>query len=126
MKYILTAIAALAFVACTTDNIAPIQAKGAHPCQDALVAALDGAGFAVQPPEQGLHLLLPLPDGCDDRAMAQAARRQGFGVRALSPMYLAAPQRGLVIGFSGFAPEVLAQAARRGSAVWGVAPYSST
>jgi len=41
MKYILTAIAALAFVACTTDNIAPLQAKGAHPCQDALVAALD-------------------------------------------------------------------------------------
>ncbi len=100
--------------------------RGVRAARDALVAALDGAGFTVQPPEQGLHLLLPLPHGCDDRAMAQAARRQGFGVRALSPMYLVAPQSGLVIGFSGFAPEVLALAARRGSAVWGVAPYSST
>ena len=41
MKYILTAIAAIAFAACTTENIAPLQAKGAHPCQDARVAALD-------------------------------------------------------------------------------------
>lgn len=80
--------------------------------RDALVAELATAGHALTPPDQGLHLTLPLLAGSDDRALAQAARRAGFGARALSPMYLGPGRAGLVIGFSGHAPETLATAAR--------------
>ena len=80
--------------------------------RDALVAELARAGHAVMPPDQGLHLTLPLPPGSADRDMARHARAQGFGARALSPMYLGAGRPGLVIGFSGHAPETLARAAR--------------
>mgnify|MGYP006154139057 CR=1 FL=1 len=44
--------------------------------------------------------------------LARHAREHGFGARALSPMYLGAGRPGLVIGFSGHAPEILARAAR--------------
>lgn len=80
--------------------------------RDALVVELGRAGQPVTPPDQGLHLTLPLPPGCDDRACALAARSHGFGARALSPMYLGPPRPGLVIGFSGHAPDTLAAAAR--------------
>ncbi|MGO4853086.1 MocR-like pyridoxine biosynthesis transcription factor PdxR [Phaeovulum sp. W22_SRMD_FR3] len=85
--------------------------------RDALVAALAGgaaAGLArVTTPDQGLHLIAHLPPGSDDHALAEAAQVAGLGARALSPMYLQnPPQAGLVIGFSGFAPETLAAAAR--------------
>lgn len=81
----------------------------------ALLQELAEAGFAVEAPPQGLHLTLPLPAGCDDRAVVAQARALGFGGRALSPMFLdaAAARPGLVIGFSGHAPEVLAAAAGR-------------
>jgi len=63
---------------------------------------------------QGLHLVAELDGGEDDVALAREARAVGFGVKALSPLYMApTDRRGLVIGFSGFEPEVLAQAARR-------------
>ena len=81
--------------------------------RDALMAELAAAGLDLRPPDQGLHLTLPLPAGADDLALAAQARALGFGARALSSMCLEAPQRGLVIGFSGHAPAVLAQAARR-------------
>lgn len=81
--------------------------------RDALVAELAAAGRPVMPPDQGLHLTLPLPADTDDRAIAQAARATGFGARALSPMYLRQGHPGLVLGFSGHAPEALAAAARR-------------
>ena len=82
--------------------------------RDALVAELALAGHRLRAPDQGLHLTLPLRVGCDDQALARMARAAGLGARALSSMYLEAPQPGLVIGFSGHAPEVLALAARRG------------
>lgn len=81
--------------------------------RDALVAALRAGGLEVAAPEQGLHLVAPLPQGADDRAVAQAARAAGLGGRALSLMYLGAAQPGLVLGFSGHAPEVLAGAVAR-------------
>lgn len=92
--------------------------------RDALVAELTRAGHALRPPDQGLHLTLPLPEGCDDQALARAARAAGFGARALSSMCLGPPQRGLVIGFSGHAPEVLAAAARRWLADGGIGTIS--
>ena len=82
--------------------------------RDALVTELALAGYGLRAPDQGLHLTLPLPVGCDDQALARLARAAGFGARALSSMYLEAPRRGLVIGFSGHAPEELALTARRG------------
>ena len=72
------------------------------------------AGLEVAAPEQGLHLVAELPPGTDDVSLAKRAKETGFGAKALSPLYLGVPaRRGLVIGFSGFPPEVMADAARR-------------
>jgi len=88
--------------------------KRVRAARDALVDALQPGPFAVSTPEQGLHLVADLPPGSDDVGLARQALEAGFGVKALSPLYRALPaRRGLVIGFSGFPPEVLAGAARR-------------
>lgn len=51
----------------------------------------------------GLNILLRLPRGLDDRAVARAAQAAGLGVAALSDFYLARPApagtAGLVLGF---------------------------
>lgn len=88
--------------------------RRARQARDSLVEALAGSGLTIAPPDQGLHLVASLPEGVGDKAFPARAADVGFGVRALSPMYIGAEQRqGLVIGFSGFEPEVLAGAARR-------------
>lgn len=88
--------------------------KRVRSARDALVEALREGPFAVSAPEQGLHLVAALAPGADDVSLARRAREAGFGAKALSPLYLAEPaRRGLVIGFSGFPPEVMASAARR-------------
>ena len=88
--------------------------KRVRAARDALVDALQPGPFAVSMPEQGLHLVAELPPGADDVSLAKRAKEAGFGAKALSPLYLGEPaRRGLVIGFSGFPPEVLAGAARR-------------
>ena len=70
--------------------------------------------LTVTVPEQGLHLVAELDGAEDDVALAARARAVGFGVKALSPLYHGETiRRGLVIGFSGFSPDVLAEAARR-------------
>ncbi|MGU3494642.1 PLP-dependent aminotransferase family protein [Xanthobacteraceae bacterium A53D] len=82
--------------------------------RDALMEALAGGPLKARLPDQGLHLVASLPEGTDDVALATAARALGFAPRALSPLHLEPTRRrGLVIGFSGFAPDVLAGAARR-------------
>ncbi|MCM2474684.1 PLP-dependent aminotransferase family protein [Rhizobium sp. CG5] len=87
--------------------------------RDMLVSVLSDGGLEVSTPEQGLHLVAGLPPkrfdpGLSDLALAADAARSGFGVRALSPMYLGTPARqGLIIGFSGFPAEEIAGAARR-------------
>lgn len=81
--------------------------------RDALVEALDCPRLKVGIPEQGLHLVADLAEDEDDVALAEQARGAGFGIKALSPLYQAETQRrGLVIGFSGFSPDRLGQAAR--------------
>ena len=51
--------------------------------------------------DAGLHLVLSLPDGCDDVAIATRALHQGVVVRALSQYYLSAQQaRGLLLGYA--------------------------
>jgi GntR family transcriptional regulator/MocR family aminotransferase len=52
----------------------------------------------------GLHLVIRLPDQCDDRHVAALAARSGTTVRALSDYFIGpALARGLVVGF-GYAP----------------------
>ncbi|MEC9462660.1 MAG: PLP-dependent aminotransferase family protein [Pseudomonadota bacterium] len=88
--------------------------KRVRAARDALVEALQCQTLRVTVPEQGLHLVAELESVEDDVALAAMARTVGFGVKALSPLYQRGTgRRGLVIGFSGFTPEVLADAARR-------------
>jgi GntR family transcriptional regulator/MocR family aminotransferase len=88
--------------------------KRVKAARDTLVAALRCDRLEVTVPEQGLHLVAELDTGEDDVALAARARALGFGVKALSPLYAGPTERrGLVIGFSGFKPEVLAEVARR-------------
>ncbi|CAM5768825.1 GntR family transcriptional regulator [Labrys miyagiensis] len=82
--------------------------------RDRLVAGLRRGGLEVDVPEQGLHLVAGLPSSFDDRALAIAAREADVGALPLSPLHVDAPQRqGLILGFSGFDGEVLAEAAER-------------
>ncbi len=49
----------------------------------------------------GLHLVLCLPDGADDVAIAEEAGRRGILVRPLSRYFLGdAVQRGLLLGYA--------------------------
>lgn len=88
--------------------------KRVRAARDALVEALRSDRLAVTVPEQGLHLVAELGPDEEDVALARQARAVGFGVKALSPLYHGETRRrGLVIGFSGFPPDVLAEAAGR-------------
>lgn len=58
-----------------------------------------------------MHLLLRLPDGSDDLAMAAAAWTHGLAARALSSLALEATERrALLLGFASL-PEADADAA---------------
>jgi GntR family transcriptional regulator/MocR family aminotransferase len=85
--------------------------------RDALVAVLKekaGGQLDVHVPDQGLHLVARLRGQKHDSDIVQAAKSGGVGARALSPMYLNhISEQGLVLGFSGFDPPVIRDAARR-------------
>lgn len=89
--------------------------RHAQAARDALVAGLSAAAnLTVDVPDQGLHLVAGLPASLADTDAVEIAREAGLGVRALSAMAVTnRPRQGLVIGFSGFAPEVLHTAATR-------------
>ena len=58
-------------------------------------------GFTVRLQDGGMHLLLDVPAGSDDMAMAHHARQAGFGIHALSSWRgSAAGQRALMLGFT--------------------------
>jgi len=62
----------------------------------------------------GMHLLLRLPAGCDDAALAASARAQGMAVNALSSMrFRANTGSGLMLGFTNILPENARDAALR-------------
>jgi GntR family transcriptional regulator/MocR family aminotransferase len=76
--------------------------------RDALVAAVARRlpGLRLHGAAAGLHVLLRLPDRVDDIAVARSAAMRGVRIEALSPMSLvAAPERGLVLGYSRLAAE---------------------
>lgn len=78
-----------------------------------LLEDLDDA-IDIEIPDGGIQLSIFFKNDEDDVAIAAAARQQGIVVRALSSLYVSAPQRkGLLLGFSGFEDHMLRQAAIR-------------
>ena len=79
-----------------------------------LLAALESklpVGCRIQPSDQGMHIVLWLPEGADDVQIAAQVQAVGLTARPISPMYAAAPGRpGLMLGFGGFPPEQLREA----------------
>jgi GntR family transcriptional regulator/MocR family aminotransferase len=70
--------------------------------RDVLVSALRSQlpGLEIRGAAAGMQVLLMLPNGADDIAIAQVARSRGIGVSALSPLHLAErPERGLLVGY---------------------------
>lgn len=68
----------------------------------------------IQPSDQGMHLVTWLPDGGDDKAIAEAANKEGVAVRALSPMCSKNLKlSGLMLGFGGFTDDQLQDGVRR-------------
>ena len=83
----------------------------------ALISAIERelpSWAALQPSDQGMHLVLWLPVGLDDVKLAEQAHKAGLVVRPISPMYQDAPARfGLMLGFGGFSVAELQAAAVR-------------
>ena len=72
-----------------------------------------GAGdIRVSGSDAGLHLVLQLPQYCDDKAIAREAEQAGIGVRPLSPYYMepASAPSGLLLGYGGVAEGEIAAA----------------
>jgi GntR family transcriptional regulator/MocR family aminotransferase len=85
--------------------------RRAEASRDAMVQALGAVGLTVASPEQGLHLIAPLPPGTEDRALIAPLAEKGLAARPLSALYLGGKaQSGLVMGFSGFSPEAIRRA----------------
>jgi GntR family transcriptional regulator/MocR family aminotransferase len=85
--------------------------------RDALVAALWrrlGDHLTVDPLDQGMHLVAYTRSGLSDVRIERAAREHGVIVRAMSRLYIEAPaQSALVLGFSGYPRQIIAQAIAR-------------
>lgn len=72
----------------------------------------------IEPGDQGMHLVLWLASGMDDRAVAQRSAQEGVVVRAVSPMFASGTGRpGLILGFGGFSISQMKTAAQRLAAV---------
>jgi GntR family transcriptional regulator/MocR family aminotransferase len=85
---------------------------------DTLEALLPANLAWIEPGDQGMHLVLWLADGLDDREVVERAAREGVAVRAVSPMFAPESGRpGLVLGFGGFSSEQMKTAAQRLAAV---------
>ncbi|BCJ45613.1 GntR family transcriptional regulator [Actinoplanes ianthinogenes] len=83
--------------------------------RDALLAGLRThlPGARVRGVAAGLHLLVELPDGVDDVALAERIRRTGVLVHPLSWHRQLSGPPGLVLGYAAHPPDRLAEAAAR-------------
>jgi GntR family transcriptional regulator/MocR family aminotransferase len=85
--------------------------------RDLLVAELSRrvhADLTTEAPDQGMYLVANLRQGLRDTAVQEAARRNGLVVRAMSRLYKkAAPRSALMLGFSGYLPQLVVPAAAR-------------
>jgi GntR family transcriptional regulator/MocR family aminotransferase len=80
---------------------------------NALAAEL-GDGLEVLGERAGLHLVVALPEGVDDREVSDRAAAAGLHVMALSSCYLGPRRRsGLVLGYGGVSVEEIPDAVRR-------------
>lgn len=83
--------------------------------RDVLVGAVNtsmGDMVDIEIPDAGMQLVMHFRHSISDVEIVDAARLQGLVVRAVSPLYLAAPRRqGLVLGYSGFDNRQLRSAA---------------
>lgn len=79
-----------------------------------LLAALRTAlpdGCTIQPSDQGMHILIWLPNTANDVMIAARALSAGLAVRPISPMYGKSPGRpALMLGFGGFSDDQLVSA----------------
>lgn len=90
-------------------RIRSIYAERRQVLIDALRAELPE--LRIQPTDQGMHIVVWLPDGPNDVAVAAAANRAGIALRAISPMCSGDLQlSGLMLGFGGFTSEQLREA----------------
>ena len=97
-------------------KIAPGRAK-AKSKRAALRRRLSGLA-TVEPPDQGMHLVLHLANGLSDVTIQRAAFNQRVVTRAMSELYLAAPPRSaLMLGFSGHPASSIPSAVARLAAV---------
>ncbi|MGV2292339.1 PLP-dependent aminotransferase family protein [Trinickia sp. YCB016] len=93
---------------------------GEHRAQliETLEALLPKDWAWLEPGDQGMHLVLWLTEGVDDRTVVELAARAGVAVRAVSPMFAPGTGRpGLVLGFGGFSSAQMKAAAQRLAAV---------
>jgi len=68
----------------------------------------------LQPSDQGMHLVLWLAQGIDDRQVVALAAKAGVSLRAVSPTYAEGNgPAGLVLGFGGFTDQQIDDAARK-------------
>jgi len=85
--------------------------------RDALVAAIGrrlGDHLAVDPPDQGMHLVAYTRRGLSDVTIARAGREHDVVVHAMSRLYVEAPaQSALMLGFSGYPRQSIAPAVAR-------------
>jgi GntR family transcriptional regulator/MocR family aminotransferase len=79
--------------------------------REALLSALReecGDMLTVEPGQEGLFICAHLPRGVDDRVIAERLRERGIVAVPLSPRYHHPTEdRGLLLGFSGYAPDRL-------------------
>jgi GntR family transcriptional regulator/MocR family aminotransferase len=90
--------------------------RAARARRDAVVAAVRRhlPGARISGVAAGLHLVVELAPGIDDRALVARARRAGLAPLALSDLRLREEGRpGLVIGYATLRPDELAAAVRR-------------
>lgn len=72
------------------------------------------ADLTTEAPDQGMYLVANLRHGLRDVDLEETARRNGLVVRAMSRLYKkAAPRSALMLGFSGYPPQLMVPAAAR-------------
>lgn len=82
-------------------RIRGIYAERRQVLMDALQCELPE--LSIQPADQGMHIVVWLPVGLDDVAIASLASKAGIALRALSPMCSGNLKlSGLMLGFGGF------------------------
>lgn len=73
-----------------------------------------GGELEIQGEKAGLHLVVRLPEGCDDRAVSDRAAAAGLRALALSSCYAGPGGRpGLVLGYGGVSREEIPRAVQR-------------